>query len=101
MYKLLLPLAILISTSANAQAKIDTLLMNILSGSNNDIVTQVLQNAQEYRLQIVYTQIDRDKGNKPVFTNYYYNYDPNLYFNPASTVKMPLAFLALEKLNKM
>ena len=25
--------------------------------------------------------------------------DPQLYFNPASTVKLPLAFLALEKLN--
>jgi hypothetical protein len=26
---------------------------------------------------------------------------PAFYFNPASTVKMPLAFLSLEKLNKM
>ena len=35
------------------------------------------------------------------FTNYYFNYDSLQYFNPASTVKMPLAFLALEKLNTL
>src|SRR5690606_6091799 len=29
------------------------------------------------------------------------NVDPDLYFNPASTVKLPLALLALEKLNQM
>jgi hypothetical protein len=100
MYKLFLLLA-LISTSVSAQPKTDTLLKNILSDGNSDLVTQVMQNADEYRLQIIYTKIDRGRNNKPVFKNYYYNYDPNLYFNPASTVKMPLAFLALEKLNKM
>jgi hypothetical protein len=63
----------------------------------DDLVTQVMQNADTYRLQIIYTRIDRTKKNKPVFTNYYYNYDPNLYYNPASTVKMPLAFLALRE----
>ena len=101
MYKLLLLCAILASPSLMAQPKTDTLLQNILSAGNSDIVTQVMQNSQAYRLQIIYTRIDRDKKNKPVFTNYYYHYDPNLYFNPASTVKMPLAFLSLEKLNKM
>jgi len=39
------------------------------------------------------------KNNTPSFTNYYFNYDSLQYFNPASTVKMPLAFLSLEKLN--
>ncbi|MBC7829135.1 MAG: serine hydrolase [Chitinophagaceae bacterium] len=60
-----------------------------------------MQNANTYRLQIIYTQINRTKTKQPAFKNYYFNYDPDLYYNPASTVKMPLAFLALEKLNKM
>lgn len=101
MYRLFLLLAIIItSISISAQPKTDTRLKDILSG-NDDLVSQVIQNADEYRLQIIYTQIDRDKSNKAVFKNYYYNYHPDLYFNPASTVKMPLAFLALEKLNKI
>ncbi|MFX6011384.1 hypothetical protein ABTE87_22095, partial [Acinetobacter baumannii] len=51
--------------------------------------------------QIIYTQINRDKNNKPHFTNYYFNVDANNYFNPASTVKLPLAFLSLEKFNDL
>ncbi len=79
----------------------DSLLKKILDENTNPIFQQVLSDPQAYRLQIIYTQINRDKHNKPSFKNYYYNYDPALYFNPASTVKLPLALLSLEKLNKM
>jgi hypothetical protein len=88
-------------TGVVAQPKTDSLLQTILLKNQDDLMTEVLQNANDYRLQIIYTQINRTKNNKPVFKNYYYNYDPGLYYNPASTVKMPLAFLALEKLNKL
>src|SRR6266478_3574251 len=84
-----------------AQPKSDSLLISILAANRNEIFQQVLQDPQTYRLQIIYTEINRDKHNKPFFKNYYFNYDPGFYFNPASTVKLPLAFLALEKLNKM
>lgn len=60
-----------------------------------------MQQPESYRLQIIYTQINRDKNNTPHFKNYYFHYDPQQYFNPASLVKMPLAFLALEKLNNL
>ncbi len=49
-------------------------------------------------IQVIYTKIDRDKNNVPSFTTHDFNVDPNRYFYPASTVKMPVAFLALEKL---
>jgi hypothetical protein len=84
-----------------AQPTTDSLLRQILEGNKNSVFQQVLKDPQTYRLQIIYTQINRDKHNKPTFKNYYYNYDPDLYFNPASTVKLPLALLSLEKLNKM
>jgi hypothetical protein len=84
-----------------SQAKTDSLLKNILVNNKNEIFQQVLKSPRTYRLQIIYTQINRDKKNKPSFKNYYFNYDPELYFNPASTVKLPLALLALEKLNTM
>ena len=84
-----------------AQPKTSKFLRNILTEANNPSLNPVLQNPQEYRLQIIYTQINRNKKNQPTFKNYYFNYDPQLYFNPASMVKMPLAFLALEKLNTL
>jgi len=49
----------------------------------------------------LYTQIDRDAEGRPSFTSYRFGADPNRYFYPASTVKMPTSFLALEKLNDL
>ncbi|GAA4737331.1 serine hydrolase [Flavisolibacter ginsenosidimutans] len=86
-------------TVLSAQPKTDSFLAQILNGNKNAVFQEVLQHPDKYRLQIVYTQINRDKKNRPSFTNYFFHYDSLLYFNPASTVKMPLAFLALEKLN--
>ncbi len=60
----------------------------------------VLSNPQ-HQVQIVYTQIDRDASNQPRFTTYTWGLDTTLYFYPASTVKMPTALLALEKLNAL
>ena len=63
--------------------------------------SRVVQSAEKYRPQIIYTQIDRDEDNKPTFTSYTYRLDPDEYFYPASTVKLPAALLALEKLNRL
>ncbi len=62
---------------------------------------RVLKNRELYELQIIYTQIDRDAAGRPSFTAFRYNVDSTRYFYPASMVKMPLAFLALEKLNNL
>lgn len=59
------------------------------------------QQPQQYEIQVLYTQIDRDANGTPRFTTHRYGTDPNRYFYPASTVKMPAAFLALEKLNEL
>jgi hypothetical protein len=54
-----------------------------------------------HRVQIIYTQIDRDERNRPSFRSYHYRVDPREYFYPASTVKLPVALLALEKINRL
>ena len=54
-----------------------------------------------YKVQIRYTRIDRDAAGKPSFTEYSFGIDDNEYRYPASTVKLPVALLALEELNKL
>lgn len=76
-------------------------LKNLLLDNASPLLKKVLSQPDTFQYQLIYTKIDRDKKNRPHFTHYYLNVDKNLYFNPASTVKMPLAFLALEKLNEM
>lgn len=61
----------------------------------------VTEDPARYRVQIIYTQIDRDEANRPTFRTFRYRVDPDEYFYPASTVKLPTAILVLEKLNDL
>ena len=89
------------SLSNTAQPRTDELLKGVFATEKDSLFQSVIQHPEIYRYQIIYTQINRDKNSVPSITNYYFNYDSLQYFNPASTVKMPLAFLALEKLNTL
>jgi hypothetical protein len=82
-------------------AQQNELIQNILGSIKDSTTKAVLANPSTFRYQIIYTQINRDKTGIPHFTNYKLNVDPNQYFNPASMVKMPLAFLSLEKLHEL
>ena len=73
----------------------------ILSSIQDSVTNKVLSSPKIFRYQLVYTQIDRDQKGIPHFTNHTLYADADSYFNPASMVKMPLAFLAMEKLNEL
>lgn len=60
----------------------------------------IMANPDKYRLQVIYTQIDRDRKNRPTFTHHFYNVGRHYHY-PASTVKLPAAVLALEYLNDL
>jgi len=62
---------------------------------------QITENPLKYRVQILYTQINRDKHNKPSLKTYSYRTDSEEYFYPASTVKLAANVLALEKINAL
>lgn len=77
---------------------------NLLAGiieQNQETLMPVSVNPEKFRVQILYTQIDRDANNVPSFRSFPYNAEDDNYFYPASTVKLPAAILALEKLNEI
>ncbi|MDB5241167.1 MAG: hypothetical protein JWP57_1792, partial [Spirosoma sp.] len=88
-------------SSGYGQARTDAYLAKLLQANQHPVLQEVIRHPAQYRLQIIYTQINRDKANVPTFTNYYFRVDSTEYFNPASTVKLPLALLSLEKLNQL
>jgi hypothetical protein len=99
-------LSILVSVSmftsyVQAQPITDTLLINLLKRQASPFLKSILNQPNVYQYQVIYTQINRDKKGKPHFSYYMLNVDPNCYFYPASTVKLPTAIIALEKLNKL
>ncbi len=66
-----------------------------------DQFQNILNNKKQFETQIIYTQINRDQHNTPTFKSFQYNVDDSRYFYPASTVKMPTVFMALEFLNTL
>jgi hypothetical protein len=75
------------------------LLESIISG--DPVLKNIIDKKQTYRPQIIYTQIDRDKNNHPIFKDHTYLLDSTNYFYCASLVKLPCSILALEKLNEL
>ena len=100
MKKALILLFILCLNTAFSQEKTDKLLVNILKKKSEQF-SKILAEPAKYRVQILYTQIDRDKKNTPTFKSYAYRINKDEYFYPASTVKLPACLLALEKLNHL
>jgi Beta-lactamase enzyme family len=79
---------------------VDTFIASLLA-KHPPYFDAVLNKKDEFKIQIIYTQIDRGKKGKIKFTDHFFNPDPDNYFYPASTVKLPVAILALQKLNEL
>lgn len=88
-------------SSVSAQHKDSRWLEELLRSHASPLLKNILNKPDTFQYQIIYTRINRDKQNRPHFKNYYFHVDRNRYFNPASTVKLPTALLALEKLNEL
>jgi hypothetical protein len=90
----------LLTLQAMAQ-QTDTVLLEKLLRANPESFSGILNHPEKHQVQILYTQINRDKKNKPHFTTYSYNLDEHRYFYPASTVKLAAVIFALEKINDL
>ncbi len=97
----LLSFSVFTTGHVRSQFRTDPLLEKILQSDQDTILQKLILHPDKYRIQIIYTQIDRDASNRPRFKNYYFHEGKEFYFYPASTVKLPLALLSLEKLNRL
>lgn len=100
MGKLSFCLFFIISTTAMAQ-KTDTIFLKKLMEAKPELFAKILNHPHKNEVQLMYTQINRDKNNKPSFKNFSYNLNPNRYFYPASTVKLAAVIFAIEKVNEL
>src|SRR4030095_20898 len=98
-----------IDKSQAIESKTDS--MMTITGITHTFLVDLLKQYPDYfqtalvnpdnKVQIIYTQIDRRKNGKPEFTDHYFNVTDSSYFYPASTVKLPVAILALQRLNEL
>jgi len=64
------------------------------------VFNHVIDSLGYYEVQVLYTQVDHVDGLTKL-TSHPLNIREGQYFYPASTVKMPTAFLAIEYLNEL
>lgn len=67
--------------------------------SENPKIKKVMDNLDEHEVQILFTEVLEDESGKVTFKEDSFHVDENTYFYPASSVKFPIALLALEKMN--
>jgi hypothetical protein len=99
--KLLYLFSLLAFQVSFAQKHHEQFIRDFLIKNQDSLGKEIVQNPDKYRLQIIYTQIDRDKNNEPNFNTYRFRTNLNEYFYPASTVKLFASALALEKINQL
>ncbi|MGB5172364.1 MAG: serine hydrolase [Eudoraea sp.] len=74
--------------------------LKVALASQDPAIKRVMDSLAAFEIQIIYTQIDR-KEDSIILTDHTFQVNNDNYFYPASTVKFPIAVLALEKLNKI
>ena len=91
-----------VNQNSGTNSPSDTFINNLLA-KNSQLFNSYLSNSKALGIQIIYTQIGRGKKAKdPIkFTEHSFQLDAGKYFYPASTVKLPIAILALQKLNEL
>ncbi len=60
----------------------------------------IVKNKEKHEIQILFSPITRHKDSIAI-EDHFFNYRPGEYFYPASSVKMPVAFMALQKLEDL
>jgi hypothetical protein len=97
MYRFLISI-ILFTGILSAQQRINVLHYLI---KNDSTLNFILEKLPRHEPQILYTQIDRDDDNNILLKTIPFNVNEEEYFYPASSIKLPVALLALERLNEL
>ena len=68
--------------------------------SDAPAIKKVMSDPDKYEVQILFTEVNRSNPSTITFDNYEYKVSDKKYFYPASTVKLPTAIIALEKITE-
>ncbi|MFN8335356.1 MAG: serine hydrolase [Cyclobacteriaceae bacterium] len=101
MSRSLLFLFVLILAGCSTAIREDEHFLENLMKTQPEKFGTIVSNKDSLEVQIIYTQINRDANNVPSFRQFRFNVDSLRYFYPASTVKLPLCILALDKINAL
>ena len=90
-----------LSASAQQRAVNEDIFFETLFKQYPGKFDSVLRHRNDWNVQVIYTQINRGNNGIPSFQHYYFNKKSARYFYPASTVKLPVALLTLQKMHAL
>jgi len=93
-------LVLLLLSCGNTEKKDTENPLKTVLASQNPNIKRVMDSADQYRVQIMFSQIERRNDNV-YFWDHEFQVDAERYFYPASTVKFPISLLTLQKLNQI
>ena len=74
-------------------------LETILKNSESELISYVYNNQEKFEVQIILTELKK-RGKSFTIHKKKFNLDKNNYFYPASSIKLPIALLTIEKINE-
>lgn len=93
---------LVVSAAAHFPCEGQNLLKTIIQRDSLDRkYSGVFNHPNKFRLQVIYTQVNRDRNNKVTLKKFLLEPPSKRYYYPASLVKLPIAALALEKINDL
>jgi len=72
---------------------------SILKNSESELINYVYKNQEKFEVQIILTELKKRK-NRFTIHKKKFNVDKKNYFYPASSIKLPIALLTIEKINE-
>lgn len=99
MRRILLFSIVILSYLSCKETKPKSLLEEILASGSSEF-KKIIDGKDKYEVQILFSPISQTQKGKHV-EDHFFNFRPDDYFYPASSVKMPVVFLALQKLNEL
>ena len=77
------------------------LIYNILNKSGDSLLRALGAHPEPWGIQVIYSTVKKRGQRASQFKDYFFNVDTARYFYPASTVKFPIAILALQRLRQL
>lgn len=72
---------------------------SILKNSESELINYVYRNKEKFEVQIILTELKKRKNGFTIHKKKF-NVDKKNYFYPASSIKLPIALLTIEKINE-
>ena len=67
----------------------------------DDFLRSIVKDKDNYEIQILYTEVSKNSIGQSEFSDFQFQLNDEKYFYPASTIKLPIAVMALSKINEL